>query len=603
MRKWVKKTRQWMGAAFPTFKKKLTLAFIFTAMVPLALTFVVVVGVSVRDGREKALEALSSNTIQVQNNTESRILQINKASSTILSYLTAELYGESGASAKTYLALTDFVKMRDTIKNIEINFDVFSVRVYSDRLPFVEGDSINFFSMSELEKLPVGMDTLTQRMGSNSVRAFIDPAPKATAPHKKFISFYRPVKNIHGGLEAVYLIDVDASSFLKGVEDYGSIAAGIVDGEGRVIHASSAEAEAMLTLENIPPSNTGYYRVNDTVCMARAIDGVNWRLVMLVPQSEVYRMSYALVPIYITFFVLSILLCVLAGVWMSNLLSKRIFSFYNAVQHRRFDSADSLTDIDRQLDLIAQETQRGDEIDQLVLAFRGLLKNNAELIGGMAQRDIEIERNKFTILQAQINPHFLYNALDTIRSSLIMGEDDKAKRSVEALSRFYRVSLSKGRDIITLEEELEMLESYLAIESVGYDGRISWEIRAGAEDTGAQIPKFTLQPIVENAIIHGKEAQGKARIHIDLRVEGDGEDILVLVQDDGVGVAQDKLESIRQSLARQDPAHEQKGFGLYNINNRLRLLYGKGYGLWVETNSTGTLVRVRVPREYCEAGE
>ena len=205
---------------------------------------------------------------------------------------------------------------------------------------------------------------------------------------------------------------------------------------------------------------------------------------------------------------------------------------------------------------------------------------------------------ELALLQSQINPHFLYNTLDTIIWLVETGKNEQAVEMVTSLSNFFRSSLSKGRDIITLGEEEIHVRSYLEIQQVRYRDILCYEIHVQPELRGCVLPKLTLQPLVENALYHGiKLRRGLGHILVDAAQE-DG-NVRICVRDDGAGMTPERLQQLRQSL----DAEEQIGFGLRTVYRQLRLLYGAQCSMELESEpNAGTAVTLRFPiRKEAEA--
>ena len=204
------------------------------------------------------------------------------------------------------------------------------------------------------------------------------------------------------------------------------------------------------------------------------------------------------------------------------------------------------------------------------------------------------------LLQEQINPHFLYNTLDTI-VWLIEGDDpDKAVDMVVALSEFFRLVLSKGKEYISIREEKEHIRGYLEIQQVRYRDILDYEIDIDEELYQYKILKLTLQPLVENSLYHGikyKRAKGKiwitGRMEPDVNAENDR--LLLCVQDNGVGMDEEELERLRIEIGK--PCKEtERGFGLANVNERIRMNFGMEYGMTIESEKgVGTKVRIVIP--------
>lgn len=212
----------------------------------------------------------------------------------------------------------------------------------------------------------------------------------------------------------------------------------------------------------------------------------------------------------------------------------------------------------------------------------------------------ELRKAELELLQAQINPHFLYNTLDSIIWLAESHQDAEVIRMTSNLSTFFRTSLSSGKDIITLATERQQIESYLKIQKIRYSDILQYTIDISPELYHFLIPKLTLQPLVENALYHGvKNKREIGYIQVIGREEGD--DILLQVIDNGAGMDEVKIEELRGGF------YEENQTGLGNVQNRLRLYCGAGYGLSFDSEvGVGTTVTVRLPKkmdEWTESGK
>ena len=214
----------------------------------------------------------------------------------------------------------------------------------------------------------------------------------------------------------------------------------------------------------------------------------------------------------------------------------------------------------------------------------------------LIQENKQVERRKrhaqLELLQSQINPHFLYNTLDTI---IWLVEADKKQESIDmvsALSDFFRTSLSRGKDIITLQEEEKHVLSYLAIQKVRYQDRMDYQVNIPESIYQYSIPKLTLQPLVENSIYHGIKLQReKGTIRVDAIEVGDN--IEITVKDNGAGMTEERLNEMRSVIING----EKVGFGLRTVHERLQLLFGEEYGLSISsTEGVGTTITAVIPK-------
>ena len=208
----------------------------------------------------------------------------------------------------------------------------------------------------------------------------------------------------------------------------------------------------------------------------------------------------------------------------------------------------------------------------------------------------QLRKAEFELLQAQINPHFLYNTLDAIEESAQNGEEGQVVSMVHSLSDFFRFSLSKGKDIVSVREELQHVKSYLEIQQIRYKDILTYELNVTKDIYDYSIPKITIQPLVENALYHGiKNRRGGGRIIIT-GVENKN-DIVIQIRDNGIGMDAERLNEVRQALSDNSSPVKSVVYGLYNVNERIRLNFGDDYGVKITSEfGEGTTVLVRLPK-------
>jgi two-component system sensor histidine kinase YesM len=241
-----------------------------------------------------------------------------------------------------------------------------------------------------------------------------------------------------------------------------------------------------------------------------------------------------------------------------------------------------------------------DEIGQVGHGYDKMVQRIKELIDDVYASELKQKQAELKTLQAQIHPHFLYNTLDTICwTAQKRGQTDIADM-VYSLSQVFRLSLSDGKDFITIEQELELVKNYLALQQIRFQSRFTFEIETEPEILEFQVPKLLLQPVVENAIIHGIEPyQGTGFVNITAFYHNHG--IQIQIMDNGVGIPPEQLEAIQQFIL-QDPEHEAPfGFALYNIKERLALAYGTRAAFNINSSvDKGTIVSVVIPHRRDE---
>lgn len=215
------------------------------------------------------------------------------------------------------------------------------------------------------------------------------------------------------------------------------------------------------------------------------------------------------------------------------------------------------------------------------------------------QEQIRLRGIELSLIQAQINPHFLYNTLDAIVWLIETGKNEQAEEMVTSLSTYFRSFLSNGRDIVTMTQEEQHIRSYLEIQQVRYKDILDYDIQIDPAIAGCLIPKMTLQPLVENAIYHGiKPKRGKGTITVTGRLAGDT--VTVRVADTGAGMERGELERLRFQLEND----EAKGFGLISAYKRLQLMYGRDCRFTIESSpGMGTSITITFPLRLEESHE
>ena len=205
----------------------------------------------------------------------------------------------------------------------------------------------------------------------------------------------------------------------------------------------------------------------------------------------------------------------------------------------------------------------------------------------------ELTEQKMSMLylKSQVNPHFLYNTLSSVSSLIKMNCTDEAFTMIHAIGMFYRTSLSDGKTLIPVEQEITNIENYIQIQKVRYGDKIDYEIQIDPEIYREWIVKLTLQPLVENSIYHGVKAMRKKGL---IRIRGWKEGCLVYLQvsDNGAGIPEDKIDK----LLLGDSGGKRYSYGLYNIQQRIQIYFGKEYGLHIESHEgAGTCTTICIP--------
>lgn len=287
---------------------------------------------------------------------------------------------------------------------------------------------------------------------------------------------------------------------------------------------------------------------------------------------------------FVFFAVVITLIAIIAGLLMARLLSgqisKRIVRLSGSMKKATLENTE--------LAVIEKE----DEITELSQSCNQMLTTSRRLVEDLYKVNIEKKESDLKLLQAQINPHFLYNILDSINWMAYRGETENVSKMTRLLSAFFRQALNRGEATVTVEQELEHVRTYLDILRLRYGDDIRYVIDVDPAILGQKTINLILQPIVENAVVHGIMEKEDPEGTVTIRGTHDESYMVISIIDDGVGIPEDVIERITRGELQPS---SDGGFGLKNTNDRIRLHYGEEYGLMIESTKLGTTVGVRLP--------
>ena len=313
-----------------------------------------------------------------------------------------------------------------------------------------------------------------------------------------------------------------------------------------------------------------------------------WRTVGVFPSGE-FRKNFSWANLTLIISMICILLLIFSvSLFFSNTITKPILKLQNLMQKAE---TGNLT--------VRFRSLYTDEIGNLGTSFNHMLEQLDRLVKQVYKEQRDKKEAEIKILQEQIKPHFLYNTLDTISwLAREKGALDIVKL-VDALTNMFRAGLSKGKDFISLKEELKHVGSYLYIQQIRYNDKLSYSIETDDFLNNCLVPRILLQPLVENAIYHGikqKRNNGMIKVHVEKITENNLPMLVLSVYDNGVGIPQDKLLPLQKLLEMDDTCEEKTGFGLYYVAKRIFFAYGPPYRITIESSqSKGTTVALYLP--------
>lgn len=317
-----------------------------------------------------------------------------------------------------------------------------------------------------------------------------------------------------------------------------------------------------------------------------------WKIIGVAPFQEIIAEANGIRQLIIVSVALSAVFAITLYFFLTNRLTHPIQILMNKMRKASSGYLD------------AKVTPSGtDEIADLGNSFNRMIEEIKSLMEKNRREQEQKQMAELRTLQAQINPHFLYNTLDSI---IWMAEAEKKEsviKLVKALARFFRLSLNKGRDWISIKTELEHAHTYLVIQQMRYHDILQYEIEVDPELQVYPILKMSLQPLIENAIYHGiKNKRGQGMIRISGHVED--RDLVLTVEDNGIGIRPERLAELQKELelpvdslaVKQDD--QEGGFGLQNVHQRIRLYFGQRYGVEIESvYREGSKISVRIPKK------
>ncbi|MCM3494695.1 sensor histidine kinase [Paenibacillus lactis] len=319
--------------------------------------------------------------------------------------------------------------------------------------------------------------------------------------------------------------------------------------------------------------HTQPHGVEPLVVYSKVADS-NWMLVEITPWERITSGSVKLAGAIITIGIGALLLAFLLTLWLSRQLLKPIAQLVRAMKN--YDVGG------KQAELAGDYTN---EFGILFAGFRRLNERIQALYASLAQRYEQQRKAEIEALQANINPHFLYNTLDQLNWMAIAEGQEKMSRILELMGRMFRIGLSHGESFITIDEELTHVACYLEIQQIRWEDGLEYEVQASQEVRNLFIPKMTLQPFVENSIIHGFNARQSGRIQIKAEEE-DGR-VRMTITDDGSGLAPESKGNHRR----------KGGYGIRNVRERFSAFFNENYEIQVKDGEfEGVVVTIIFPR-------
>jgi two-component system sensor histidine kinase YesM len=494
------------------------------------------------------------------------------------------------------LQIKEVKELRTMFNNFADKRYDYRIRMFVSNKKIVSSEKVNFFSVEDAAKEEWYKKVVDSKgrivwIGTHS-EEYIDTGKT------NVISCARVLKHSYNydDNDGILLIDVperNLANIILGIK-LADNNVFIVDNSGKVIsHVdSSTLGSNLLTTEEIQYINmdsAGIKRINkngrDIYLIYQEIDATGWRLVAEIDVKDITKTNLifnnismlVLIIVAFTVFVSGI---VLMFIYIMKSMNKQVKNLVNAIEK------DGVHYIDESITNASQ----GD-LTRLEKDVYNMMQKVKSLMEESYQAKISEREAQLKALQAQINPHFLYNTLDTINWMAVKINAEDIRFMVNTLAKYFRLSLSKGKSIVRIQDELELINVYLTIQHKRFRGAIQYEIKVEKEVEEYNIHKLTLQPIVENAIIHGIQKNNDRSGVILIEAKKEAEDIIFTISDNGVGMDNEMVHKVLSNL----PNGKEGSYGLYNVNERIKLFFGEEYGIKIHSErGIGTKVQIRI---------
>ncbi|MFC5470601.1 sensor histidine kinase [Cohnella suwonensis] len=494
--------------------------------------------------------------------------------------------------------LLDEYFFNQLIYNVQTNPDIRKISLYMrDGMAAVQATD-QFLRMEDVQAEP-----WMQRIVRSDRPYIWIPSESVTAADGDTISFFRKVTSPSFGNDFAGLLRAEMpKSVLVQILDQALFTkhttALLVNSGNELIAGSSQNRpestdEMIGALEGDDDDSSAFRTVllngEKTLVASVPVEHTDWRFMLAVPHGDIVEIAQkSRNQMFVIFLAVAALTFPLAF-WVSASGTIRIRKLTKNMRKVGVDNVKA--DLD---------PGSNDEIGQLTMTFNRMITRIEDLAADKYQLGLEAKNMELKALQAQINPHFLYNTLDMVNWLAMKYNADDIRILITSLSDFYKLSLSNGEDFISIRSEIEHVSAYVRIQNMRFRDRIELVVDVPEELYEYRTLKLLLQPLVENAILHGIMEKETPTGTVTIACMMDPEGIELVVADDGVGIPEDRLKDMLIGPAKK----KSGGYGMRNIHHRLELIFGYPYGLTVESSvGKGTVVKVKIPAQHAELAD
>lgn len=583
------------------FHTKLLLSYILACIIPLLIASYTIYDFSVKNLEDSSMEFASIFNSQIVTNIENFIDRYDKTTKSMLvdNDVITRINNEENAT------MSDLIGNRMVVEKLmmrleTLNPDTKAIMLLNTKNKMYQNnDTINIVELQQQE----WFKEILQNKDVMFITAIHDKSYYNNLKDGAVITIGRVILNSYGEYSGILLIDIDPSSlvelndnFLIARNNY-NIKITVTDHNNGIIYDSDAASGRISWNDVVNNENTDLSNKNSNnyLLMQDKTYRGNLTVTAVIPRSSLlFKIGRVK---YIT--LLAVLVCIIIIIATSVLFSYTITRPIKNLNKRmrQAENGQYLTTI---------QNNFNDEIGSLMTSYNNMILKIKSLIEDVYIAQIKHKNAKLLALQMQINPHMLYNTLDSIRMKALVKGDDEIALMIKILARMFKLTLQGGHKHNLIDNELEYAQNYIKLQNIRFNDIFSLEIQMDENIKSSHIIVMVLQPIIENCIVHGFQDYN-TRLNIVIKGEIiDENDIIILISDDGIGMPWKKAEEINKLLIeaetnklKLDSMDEvsEDGIGLRNIAERIKLRYGDKYYLKLVTGSNpGTVVEIKIPK-------
>lgn len=557
MKKWIQKYKDLK------YRYKLTIMMILCSLIPVCVISGYTQIRTVQIMREKEQIGLEQVLEQSVNSIDNRI----QIYTNLINYLTYSsdlreiMEKEYSSDYEAYLAYTEIADPMFTMPQL-YHEEIRSITLYAENIQVEHGNTLAPLSVAQ------NQSWYTEINEKGTVQWLVKQGNK-----KEILAvrkFYR-----HDKIQAMLVLSLDYNRVLEPFADLLTENRGglILDEQGNVVY-SGYRMDAPYKPDKETSLN---YLKEHYVCIEKKIEDTKWNFCLYQPKEELEKSVWTLLLGNIPVLLLCLFLILLLGYFFSRKMVERLEQL-----------TENMNQINLGLRKVTVVSQSKDEIGVLVRTFTRMMDEINKLISQVYEAKIKLQKTEMKALQAQINPHFLYNSLSIINWKALEADNEEISRITLALSTYYRTSLNKGETMTIAANEIRNIDAYLQIQLIMHDNSFQ-VIKEIQEDTlSYSVPKLILQPLVENAIEHGLDVSEKEEKWLKISACKEKDALIMAVEDNGMGMSEEQAKSII--------TYRSKGYGVRNVNDRITLLYGEEYHLRVKSRQgEGCRIEIVIP--------